>query len=65
MKSVTYLGWKAIGYQVREGERSSGRNSFGQPIFTRDQVEEVSNGAYWNEMEDELHPGHHDTYWED
>lgn len=65
MKSLTYEEWKEIGYQVLKGERATGKNKDGRPTFVRDQVDDIPNGPYWNETEEELHPGHHDTYWED
>lgn len=41
MKALTYDTWKAAGYQVRKGEKASGRNAKGEPTFTRDQVEDA------------------------
>lgn len=40
MKVLTYDEWRALGYQVRRGEKASGRNAQGKTTFTRDQVEE-------------------------
>lgn len=40
MKALTYDDWRALGYQVRKGEKASGRNPQGKTTFTRDQVEE-------------------------
>lgn len=41
MKAKTYDEWREIGYQVRKGEKATGRDpKTGKPTFTRDQVEE-------------------------
>lgn len=43
MKSLTFDEWKALGYQVRRGEKASGRNKQGKATFNRDQVDEDGN----------------------
>jgi len=40
MKSRTFDEWKASGYRVLKGEKSTGRDKLGRPTFTRDQVDE-------------------------
>lgn len=47
----TYDQWKEAGYQVRKGEKSTGRNEFGKATFSFDQVDEdqeydFDNGEY-------------------
>lgn len=43
MKALPYDDWLAAGYQVRKGEKATGRNPrTGKPTFTRDQVEEAT-----------------------
>lgn len=39
MKSLTYRDWQAAGYQVKRGEKASGKDKQGRPTFTRDQVD--------------------------
>lgn len=40
---MTYDDWLLAGYQVRKGEKATGRNPrTGKPTFTRDQVEEAT-----------------------
>lgn len=43
MKALTYDEWKAAGYQVMKGEKSTGRNKKGQATFTREQVQEAED----------------------
>lgn len=43
MKAKTYDEWKELGYQVRRGEKSSGRDRSGAATFTREQVEEQND----------------------
>lgn len=40
MKAKTYDEWKELGYQVKRGEKASGRLPTGKGTFTREQVEE-------------------------
>lgn len=41
MKAMTYDDWQAAGFQVRKGEKATGRcPRTGKPTFTRAQVEE-------------------------
>lgn len=41
MKRLTYDDWKALGYQVRKGEKATGRDPrTGAPTFTREQVDD-------------------------
>lgn len=42
MKSLTYEGWKEIGYHVIKGEKATGKTTNGVPTFTRDQVEDTA-----------------------
>ena len=49
MKALTFDEWKDLGYRVRRGEKSTGRNKQNKPIFTRDQVEEDSTFDDWAE----------------
>ena len=39
MKPKTFDEWKAAGFWIRKGEKSTGRNKEGKPTFTRDQVD--------------------------
>lgn len=40
MKRLTYEDWRAGGFQVRKGEKATGRDPrTGKPTFTRAQVE--------------------------
>jgi hypothetical protein len=41
MKAKSYNDWRAIGYQVKRGEKATGKDRAGAPTFTRDQVEET------------------------
>lgn len=41
MKKLTYAGWREIGYQVKAGEESTSRNAAGEPVFSRDQVDDA------------------------
>lgn len=41
MKARTYKVWREIGFQVRRGEKATGKDRTGAPTFTRDQVEET------------------------
>jgi hypothetical protein len=41
MKMKTYEEWKLLGYHVMKGEKSTQRNPKGEPVFTRDQVEDA------------------------
>lgn len=40
MKDKTYDEWRQLGYQVRKGEKATGRNKKLEPTFTREQVDE-------------------------
>jgi len=40
VKAKTYDEWRELGYQVRKGEKSTGRNKDNRATFTRDQVDE-------------------------
>lgn len=52
MKDKTYIEWQELGYHVRKGERSTGRNKSGEAIFTRKQVEESNEREYEDEIFD-------------
>ena len=50
MRALTYDEWRDLGYQVRKGEKSSGRNAQRQPTFTRHQVEEREDFDRQNDL---------------
>ncbi len=50
MKAKTYKEWQELGYQVRKGEKSTGRNKKLEPTFTREQVEDLPD---WRKNEEQ------------
>ena len=45
IKPRTYDDWILLGYQVRKGEKATGRDpKTGKATFTRDQVDEPDDG---------------------
>ena len=40
MKDMTFNDWKLLGYSVKKGEHSKKKDSCGNPLFTREQVED-------------------------
>ena len=51
MKALTFDGWQAAGYRVRRGEHATGRDDNGEATFTRDQVEDMPERQYFNQMD--------------
>lgn len=41
MKMLTYADWLLAGYQVRKGEKAKGRDTNGEAVFSRDQVDDA------------------------
>ena len=56
MKAKTYEEWSELGYQVRKGEKATGRNKEGGATFTRDQTDERDNDIDPDDPM-EWHPG--------
>jgi hypothetical protein len=38
MKMKTYEDWKLLGFQVKKGQKASGEDKAGNPVFTKDQT---------------------------
>lgn len=53
-KSRTYNEWKAAGFQVKKGEKSTHRNREGSPVFTKTQVKSAYDPADEDYYEDAL-----------
>ena len=51
MKSMTFDQWHDAGFHILKGEHATGKNADGEATFTRDQVCDMNDRQYFNQMD--------------
>lgn len=62
--SKTFDEWKATGYQVKKGEKATGRNDEGKATFRRTQVKRRDDSRRYNGLVDAADGWDFEGSWE-